>query len=153
MAKAINIPGVGEGLGRFIRVFTFGTSTASPDVVITSGTGVTTLVSIDEPNVFVESIDLQVIEALATAGSGISLIGDEVDSDGFWTDTLGNFAATAAVFNNMATSVGYGGGKLYTVTDTIDFVRGIATAKKGLVKARITYSRGNDTTLNSATST
>jgi len=153
MTKAIDIPGVGEGLGRFVRMFTFGTATASPDVAFTTGTGTTTLVSVKEANVLVESIDLQVVEAAATAGSGGNLIGDGVDTDGYWTDTLADFASTAAVFNNMSTSVGYGAGKLYTTTDTIDFVHAPATAKKGLVRARITYSRGADTNLNPATST
>jgi len=151
---AISIPGVGEGLSKFVtRTFTFGTATASPDVSVTTGTGLTTLVNINEANVFVKSFDLQVIEVLATAGTAANTIGDSDDADGYWTDTLANLAATAAVFANMATSVAYAGGRLYTVTDVISLTRGTAGAKKGLVKARIQYMRNADTNLNPATST
>jgi hypothetical protein len=151
---ALDIPGVGENLGKHIRIMTFGAVGESPDVAIGSGTGTTALVNINEPNVFVESIESQVVLAIATAGSLVAMtIGDGDDVDGYWTDTLQNVAATSAVFANQASSLGYFGGKLYTVTDTIDLKKVVAKASVGKVRLRVRYWRGVDTNLNPATST
>jgi hypothetical protein len=150
---ALDIPGVGEPVGQVIRrVMTFGGAAESPTVSIGSGTGVTALFNINEPNVFVQSIEPQVIIITSTSATANLLIGDEVDSDGYWTDTLLVVGSTSAVFNNMATTVGYAAGKLYTVTDTIDLVKNTAVASVGKVKLRITYWRNADTNLNVATS-
>lgn len=150
---ALDIPGVGEPVGQVMkRVMTFGGSAESPTVSIGSGTGVTALFNINEPNVYVQSIEPQVIIITSTNASANILIGDEVDSDGYWTDTLLNVGATSAVFANMATTVGYAAGKLYTTTDTIDLVKNTAVASVGKIKLRITYWRNADTNLNVATS-
>jgi len=151
---AIDIPGVGESLGRFSKIMTFGASGESPDVTIGSGTGTTALININEANVFVENLESQVVLKVCTAGTGaVSMtIGDGTDVDGFWTDTLLNVAATSGVFANMATTVAFSQGKLYTSSDTIDLVKAAALASAGKVRLRITYRRGTDTNLNPATS-
>jgi len=156
---AINIPGVGERLGReYVRAFTFGNS-SDAEIALDTGllaTGATTyaLVNINEPNVFIKGIDVQIV-AKFTTSTGTFVIGDGTDTDGFWTDTLFNGAATGAVFGNMATSVGYGAGKLYTSTDTIDLVKDNAAASTistaSLAKARVHYIRGCDTNLQANT--
>jgi len=152
--SALNIPGVGESLGRFSKIVTFGASGESPDVTIGSGTGTTALININESDVFVENLESQVVMKICTAGTGAvaMTIGDGTDVDGYWTDTLLNVAATSAVFANMATTVAFSQGKLYTSCDSIDLVKASALASAGKVRLRITYRRGADTTLNPATS-
>ena len=151
---ALEIPGVGEALGRHIREFSFGASGESPDVTIGSGTGTTALVNIQEPNVFIEDLETQVVIAVCTASTGaVSMtIGDSDDVDGYWTDTLLNVAATSGDFANMTTTVAYAQGHLVTSTLSINLIKGSALASAGKVKCRITYWRGVDTDLNPATS-
>jgi hypothetical protein len=150
----LSIPGIGEGLRRMQRrTFTFGASSGSPDVTITTGTGTTALIDINEANVFVKSIEYQVLEAISVSGAGGLTLGDGDDVDGYWTDTLFNGYATDAGFENMATSVAYSGGKLYTASDSIDLTKTVARAAGGKVKVRVNYFRNADTNLNPAAST
>lgn len=153
--SALEIPGIGEPLGqRIMREVSFGASGESPDVTIGSGTGTTALVNIQEPNVFIDNVESQVVVKVCTAGTGAvaMTIGDSDDVDGYWTDTLLNVAATAAVWSNMSTTVGYGAGRLVTSTLSINLTKGAALASAGKVKLRITYYRNADTDLNAATS-
>ena len=131
---------------------TFGATGESPDVSIGSTTtGAVALININEPNVFVHSIESQVVVAFDGATSLEFSIGDGDDSDGYWTDTLFVPTSSGAVFGNMASSVGYAAGKLYTGSDTIDLtITGGLTA--GKAKLRIDYSLGVDTDLAPATS-
>jgi hypothetical protein len=156
---AINIPGAGERLGReYIRAFTFGNSSdaeiALDTGLLATGTSTYGLVNINEPGVFVKSLELQVV-AKFTTSTGTFIIGDSDDPDGYWTDTLFNGAATGAVFGNMATSVGYAAGKVYTSTHVINLTKGDAAASaisaSSLGKAKIRYIRGCDTDLNANT--
>lgn len=153
---AVNIPNIGDGrVGDFrIMAFTFGCSSDAEVQLDTNvqATGEFTyaLVNLNEPNVFIKSVDLQVVSKLTTS-TGTFVIGDGTDTDGYWTDTLLVGTTTSAVFNNMSTSVGYGAGKLYTAADTIDLVKGAAAASaistSSLVKCRVSYIRGADTDL------
>ena len=140
---ALNIPGIGEEAGkRYIRVLTVGVSTASPNVTATSGDNI--IVNINEANVFVEGIELQIVEAFTS--TAVHMIGDSVDSDGWWTDTILIPATSTAVFNAASSAMAYHNGKLYSSTDTILWNQTGATAA-GLAKLRITYQRGVDTDL------
>jgi len=151
---ALEIPGVGEPLGQTqVRIMTFGASGESPTVNIGSGTGTTALFNINEPNVFVEKIESQVVLKISSAGTGAMTIGDSDDVDGYWTDTLLLITTTAAVFNNMATTVAYAQGRLYTATQTIDLIKASAIASVGKVRLRISYFRNADTNIKPATST
>ena len=149
---AITIPGEGEKVGRYIRAFTIGLAAESPDVDLSTSTGTLTvnLVNITEPNVFVHRIDKQVVMQFDTATLTFT-IGDSTDPDGYWTDTLFNLSASGSVFDNMATSVGYGAGKLYTSTQAIQLVQSTKISA-GKAKLLIEYERGADTDLNPATS-
>lgn len=143
---AVSIPQVGDVRGYHIMAFTFGVASDSPDVSISTAAGAQALVNVNDVNVFVEGIETQVVTAFDGATTLAFEIGDGDDSDGYWTDTGFNYAATAAVFNSAATTVGFSAGKLYTSTDTIDLtVTGGMTA--GLAKARIKYFLDVDTDL------
>jgi hypothetical protein len=151
--SALNIPGIGKRIGQhWLAVMTFGATGESPDVSIGStSTGVVALFNVNESDVFVHSIEKQVVIAFDGATTLAFEIGDGDDSDGFWTDTLFDFASSGAVFANMASSVGYAAGKLYTGSDTIDLtITGGLTA--GKAKLRIDYTLGADTDLAPATS-
>ncbi len=143
---AVNIPQIGDELGYHVMAFTFGVASDSPDVEISSSTGAHALVNINDVNVQVMKVETQVVKAFDGATTLAFTIGDDVDSDGYWTDTLFVFSSTAAVFNSPATTVGYADGRLYTSTDTIDLVvTGGMTA--GSAKMRITYLLGADSDL------
>jgi len=143
---AVNIPQIGDELGYHVMAFTFGVASDSPDVEISSSTGAQALVNINDVNVQVMKVETQVVKAFDGATTLAFTIGDDVDSDGYWTDTLFVFSSTAAVFNSPATTVGYADGRLYTSTDTIDLVvTGGMTA--GSAKMRITYLLGADSDL------
>jgi hypothetical protein len=149
---ALNIPGIGEALGRnYMRVMTFGATGESPDVSIASTTtGAVVLANVNEADVFVHDIEKQVVIAFDGATSLEFTVGDGDDVDGYWTDTLFVPTTSDAVFGNMATTVGYAQGKMYTSSDTIDLgITGGLTA--GKAKLRFTYSRGVDTDLAPAT--
>lgn len=156
---AINIPGVGERLGReYVRAFTFGNSSdaevALDTGLLATGTSTYALVNLNEPGVYVKDIQLQ-IAAKFTTSTGTFTIGDSDDVDGYWTDTLFNGAATGAVFGNMATTVGYAAGKVYNSSGVINLTKALAaasaTSATSLAKAKIRYIRGCDTDLNANT--
>lgn len=147
---AVNIPQIGDVLGSHVMAFTFGVSSDSPDVDISTVAGAQALVNINDVNIRVEKVETQVVTAFDGATSLAFTIGDGDDADGYWTDTLMDFASTAAVFNSPATTVGYAAGKTYTSTDTIDLtVTGGMTA--GKAKVRISYRIGVDTDLDADT--
>lgn len=149
---ALDIPGIGEALGRnWMRVMSFGATGESPDVSIASTTtGAVVLANLNEANIFVHDIEKQIIIPFDGATSLAFEIGDGDDSDGYWTDTLLVPTTSDAVYGNMASTVAYAQGKLYTSSDTIDLiVTGGLTA--GKANLRFTYSRGVDTDLAPAT--
>jgi hypothetical protein len=152
---ALDIPGVGEPFGvTIIREFTVGASGESPDVTLSSAAAQVAIVNINEPNVFVEDIMASCQITIATNNTGVIglAIGDGTDTDGWWTAaTLPTSSAAAPVYANMATSMGFYGGKLYATTDTIDIGKTIAVASVGKLELRITYQRSADTNLNPAT--
>ena len=152
--SALEIPGIGEPLGQTIkRVVSFGATGESADVTIGSGTGTTALINIQEPNVFVKSVEKQVVVAVCTATGGIAMtIGDSDDVDGYWTDTLLLETTTETAWANQATTVGYAQGRLVTSSLSINLVKGTALASAGKVRLRITYIRNADTNLNPSTS-
>lgn len=149
---ALDIPGIGEVPGRvYQRVVTFGDTGESPDVGIASTTtGAVALINLNEANIFIHNLEKQVVVAFDGATSLEFSLGDGDDPDGFWTDTLFVPTTSDAVFGNMASTVAYAQGHLYTSSDTIDLtITGGLSAGKG--KLRVTYSRGVDTDLNPAT--
>jgi hypothetical protein len=150
--SALNIPGIGERTGeRYIRTVDFGfTGETGVDVEI-AATGDVALININEPNVFVHSLDKQVVAVLNAAATFTINIGDGADSDGYWTDTLFLSTTCDAVFANAGTTVAYAAGKLYTTTDVINVNNAGSALTAGHVKLRIEYSRGVDTDLAPAT--
>jgi len=148
------IPGEGERIGpTYQRIVTVGNSTGdSPDVNTQSASAVFPIVEITEANVMVHNVEVQIVDTFID--SGVYTIGDTTDPDGFWTDTLFN-TASSAVFANMATTVAYAQGRLYTAAQSIDVTRSgnIGTNTEGLAKIRVTYSRGVDTDLAPSTGT
>jgi hypothetical protein len=145
---ALNIPGVGERIGPiYQRVMTYGATAESPDVSFATATGDVILININEANVFVYSLEAQNVIAYDTTAM---IVGDGDDTDGWWTDTLLDHT-TDGVFN-WTTGVGYGTGKLYTSSDTIDINVSVAKATTGKTKFRITYQRGVDTDISQAAS-
>ncbi len=148
----LEIPGIGEALGRnYMRAMTFGATGESPDVSIASTTtGAVVLANLNEANIFVHNIEKQIVIPFDGATTLALEIGDGDDPDGYWSDTLMNPTTSDAVYGNMASTVTYALGKLYTSSDTIDLtVTGGLTA--GKAKLRFTYSRGVDTDLAPAT--
>lgn len=145
---ALVIPGKAEALGRFTRTLTWGVAAESPDVSVASA-GTYALINVNEPNVFVEKIESQVV--IAHTATAVITIGDSSDVDGYWTDTLYQLGTSAAVFNAPATTVGYAAGKLYTSSQAIN-VTITGTMAAGKSKLRVTYVRGADTDLGPATS-
>ncbi len=142
--SALIIPGFGEKPGGVYRkVVSFGVSTTN-DVVVAAGDNA--IINITAPGVFIEGLEKQCITGF-TASCAL-LMGDSADSDGWGTDTAMNLAASAAVFSNLAASMAYAGGKLYTDTDAILFnITGAPAA--GQAKVRVTYQVGvSDTNLN-----
>ena len=155
----MNIPGIGEETGvEYTRMSSIGASTGAEialDTVFLSTTATSyAMININEPNVLVKSIELQVAAVLTTS-TGTFTIGDTADGDGYWTDTLLVPTTTGAVWSNMATSVGYGAGKLYTTSDVISLVKAGAAASalgaSSLLNFRVTYRRGMDTDLQPST--
>jgi hypothetical protein len=149
---ALDIPGIGERTGeRYIRVVDFGYTGENVDVEV-AATGDVALININEPNVFVHSLDKQVVQVFNSGASHKVIIGDCDDSDGYWTDTLFLSTTCDAVFANAATTVAYAAGKLYTATDIIAVNFSTAAPTAGRARLRIEYSRGVDTDLAPATS-
>lgn len=153
---AIDIPGVGERLGQvYVRAFTFGNSTGAEVALDTgllaTGTSVYGLININEPGVYVKDFQLQIVSKFTTS-TGTFIIGDTDDEDGYWTDTLFAGTATGAVFGNMATTVGYAAGHVYTAPGVINLTKKLAAASaasaSSLAKAKIIYIRGCETDLN-----
>lgn len=154
--SALEIPGVGEKLGvPYVKAFTFGGS-SDADVHLSStqlGTagGVVPLININESGIYIEALDVQVAAKLTTS-TGTFTIGDSDDADGFWTDTLLVGTTTSASFNKMASTVGYGAGKVYTSSHIINVTKAGAAASTisaaSLVKCKVKYIRGCDTDLN-----
>ena len=144
---AIELPGKGEEAGKiYVRAFTAGVSSDSPEVILTSGD--VALVNFNEANIFVQKLEAQVINAFTS--TCVFIIGDSADSDGWWTDTEFNCSATAANFNVAASTVGFASGKLYSSTSAI--LTNIAGAPAaGKAKFRITYMRDADTDLSPST--
>lgn len=151
--SALNIPGIGERTGeRYIRTVDFGfTGETGVDVAL-AATGDAALVNINEPNVFVHSLDKQVIAVFNAAATFTVNIGDCEDDDGYWSDTLFLSTTCDAVFANAGTTVAYAAGKLYTTTDIIAVNIATSALTAGHARLRIEYSRGVDTDLAPATS-
>jgi len=152
----INIPGIGEELGvEYTRMTSFGLSSnaeiALDTCIQSTALAQYALVNINEPNVFIKNVEIQVAAEL-TSSTGLFTIGDTDDVDGYWTDTLIVGTATSAVWANMATTVAYAQGKLYTSSSVIELGNtGAAVSAVGsacLVNLRVTYKRGCDTNLN-----
>jgi len=157
---ALNIPGVGERVGReYARVVSFG-SISSADVQLSStelstAGGTVALININEPNVFIKSLEFQVAGKL-TSSSGTFTIGDSDDVDGFVTDTLLVGTSTGAVWSNMSSGVGYAAGKVYTSSGVINVTKAgaavpAASQLTGLCNVRVRYVRNADTDLNPST--
>jgi hypothetical protein len=91
---AVNIPQIGDELGYHVMAFTFGVASDSPDVEISSSTGAQALVNINDVNVQVMKVETQVVKAFDGATTLAFTIGDDVDSDGYWTDTLVRISST-----------------------------------------------------------
>lgn len=150
--SALDIPGIGERIGdRYIRTVSFGFTGETVDVEI-AATGDAAVININEPNVFVHSLEKQVAAVLAAAATFQIIIGDCDDSDGYWTDTLFLSTTCDGVFANAGTTVAYAAGKLYTTTDIIAVNNAGSALTAGNCKLRIEYSRGVDTDLAPATS-
>jgi hypothetical protein len=145
---ALDIPGVGERVGRYIRTLDVGFTGEGADVTVTSA-GTYALFNINEPNVMVHKIDKQVIIPFTATGS--LTIGDTDDVDGYWLDTLFLSSVCDAVFANQSTVHAYYGGKLYTSTNIIEMVK-TGDLAAGKARLRIEYSRGVDTDIKPATS-
>ena len=151
--SALNIPGIGERTGeRYIRTVDFGFTGETGIDVALAATGDVALININEPNVFVHSLDKQVRTVFNAASTFALAIGDCDDSDGYWSDTLFLSTTCDAVFANAGTTVAYAQGKLYTTTDIIGVNVSGAAVTAGNCRLRIEYSRGVDTDLNPATS-
>lgn len=157
--SAIQIPGVGEKIGvEYIRAGTFGGSSDADvqfdTLVLSTSAGVYPIVNINEPGVWVEGIEVQVVSKLTTS-TGTFVIGDSDDADGYWTDTLLIGTSTGAAFNKSASTVGYAGGKVYNSSHVINVTKGGAAASasvsSSLVKYRVRYMRGCDINLNANT--
>jgi hypothetical protein len=145
---ALDIPGIGERVGRFIRTVDIGYTGEGADVTIAAA-GTYAIANINEPNVMVHKIDKQVIIPFTATGS--LTIGDTDDVDGYWLDTLFLSSVCDEVFANQSTVHAYFGGRLYTSTNVIDLVKTGALAA-GKARLRIEYSRGVDTDIRPATS-
>lgn len=157
--SALEIPGVGERVGReYVRAATFGGSSNADIVfdtgVLATGASVYPIININEAGVYIKDIDVQVVSKLTTS-TGTFTIGDSDDADGYWTDTLLVGTSTGAVYNKSASTVGYAGGKLYTSSHVINVTKGGAAASasvsSSLVKFKVRYIRGCDTNLNANT--
>ena len=157
---ALNIPGVGERVNReYTRVVSFG-SIASADVQLSStelstAGGTVALININEPNVEIKELAFQVAGKLTTS-SGTFTIGDSDDADGFVTDTLLIGTATGARFQEMASTVGYTGGKVYTSSGVINVTKAgaavpAASQLTGLCNVRVRYVRNADSGINPST--
>lgn len=144
---ALDIPGVGERVGRYIRTVDFGFTGEGADVTVTAA-GTYALANINEPNVYVHKIDKQV--SMAFNATAVMVIGDCDDTDGYWMDTLFLSSVCDAVFANQSTVHAYYGGKLYTTTGVID-LNTTGAVSAGKAKLRIEYSRGVDTDITPAT--
>mgnify|MGYP001305436819 CR=1 FL=1 len=145
---ALDIPGVGERVGRHIRTVEFGYTGETVDVAVAAA-GTYALANIEEANVIVHKIDKQVV--MPFNATAVMVIGDCDDTDGYWLDTLFLSSVCDAVFANQSTVHAYYGGRLYTTTGVIDLhTTGAVTA--GRAKLRIEYSRGQDTDITPATS-
>ena len=145
---ALDIPGVGERIGRYIRTVDFSFTGDGGDVIVTAA-GTYALANINEANVIVHKIDKQVI--IPFTATAVMVIGDCDDTDGYWLDTLFLSSVCDAVFANQSTVHAYFGGRLYTATDVIDLNTTGAVAA-GKARLRIEYSRGTDTDVKPATS-
>ena len=145
---ALDIPGVGERVGRYIRTVDFGFTGEGADVTVTAA-GTYALANINEANVIVHAIDKQII--IPFTATSVMIMGDCADCDGYWTDALLLSSVCDVVFANQATTVGYFGGRLYTATDIIELETTGAVAA-GKARLRIEYSRGVDTDIKPATS-
>ena len=145
---ALDIPGVGERVGRYVRTVEFGFTGESVDVEVAAA-GTYALANINEPNIMVHKIDKQVV--MAFNATAVMVIGDCDDTDGYWLDTLFLSSVCDAVFANQSTAHAYYGGRLYTTTGVID-LNTTGAVSAGRAKLRIEYSRGMDTDIVPATS-
>ena len=147
---ALSIPGIGERTGeRYQRVVDFGFTGEDADVIVTAAADYP-LININEPNVMVHKLDKQVVIPFGATATFTLTIGD-TDVDGYWTDTLFLSTTCDAVFANVASTVAYAAGRLYTSTDVINLTNSIVI-NAGRARLRIEYSRGVDTDLAPATS-
>lgn len=157
--SALNIPGVGERLGReYTRVVSFGGSSSadahlSSTVLGTAG-GAVALININEGGVEIKEMAFQVASKLTTS-TGTFTIGDSDDADGFFTDTNLVGTSTGARFQDMTSAVGYAGGKMYSSSGVINVTKAGAAASAvssaSLVNVRVRYVRGSDSNINPST--
>jgi len=138
---AFNLPQIGDAIGRHSAVFTFGPS-SDAEVAISSATGAQAIININEPGVMIHDMKIQIVTAFDGDTSLELTIGD-TDVDGFMTDTLFGWGSSGAVYANLASTLAYALGRVYTTSDVINLsITGGATA--GLAKVFIDYETGVD---------